>query len=178
MASFLYSAKERRYSDPFSPASSSPMSLGSDSPLPSPTSPRHCSSQPRYANIYEERLRPLAVASPAYDPRPLPAPTHAPHHDPRLQDAFNLALKAGDQPALHALLSASSERIDINQHNAEGQTPLQVACLQGQLAVVQVLVRHGADPGRTSRDGWSTLHMAAFSGHSDITQYMLLCSRR
>ena len=132
----------------------------------------------RYSNVYEERLRPLAPSSPMEEVRPMPRATHTKSHDPRLQDTFHNAVKNGDYQQLHSLLLASSERIDINGFNSEGQTPLQQACLSGQLALVQLMVRHGADPSRTSRDGWSTLHMAAFSGHSDITQFMLLCNRR
>ena len=131
----------------------------------------------RYSNIYEERLRPLAPSSPLEEVRPMPRATHTKSHDPRLQDTFHNAVKNGDYQQLHSLLLASSERIDINGFNSEGQTPLQQARLSGQLALVQLMVRHGADPSRTSRDGWSTLHMAAFSGHSDITQFMLLCNR-
>merc|ERR1712233_6615 len=179
MASFLFSTEVNSSLAPYSPASSaSPMSLGSDSPISCPSSPRHFSSQqPRYSNIYEERLRPLAPSSPLEEVRPMPRATHTKSHDPRLQDTLHNAVKNGDYQQLHSLLLASSERIDINGFNSEGQTPLQQACLSGQLALVQLMVRHGADPSRTSRDGWSTLHMAAFSGHSDITQFMLLCNR-
>ena len=95
----------------------------------------------RYSNVYEERLRPLAPSSPLEDLRPMPRATHTKSHDPRLQDTFHNALKNGDYQQLNSLLLASSERIDINQHNSEGQTPLQQACLSGQLALVQLMVR-------------------------------------
>ena len=79
---------------------------------------------------------------------------------------------------MKAILDVSSESIDINLINEEGNTPLQTATLVGSLDIVRLLIRFGADPGVTSRDGWSTLHIAAYSGHSEITQYIMINSRR
>ena len=76
------------------------------------------------------------------------------------------------------MLSRHGEEIDVNQINEEGNTPLQTAALGGSLEVVRLLVRAGADPGMASRDGWSTLHIAAYSGHAEITQYIMVNTRR
>ena len=40
------------------------------------------------------------------------------------------------------------------------------------------MIRFGADPNLTNRDGWTTLHISAYSGHSEITQYIMINTRR
>jgi len=179
MASFMFESDTELA--PFSPASSvSLMSVGSDpSPVPSPASPYtpdHSQNYPRYQNIYEERLQPLKTSQ--SEVRPMPHPTHQASYNPILQDRFNNALNNGNLRELQDLLDTRSDSIDINMFNSEGSTPIQQACMSGQLELVQLMIRYGADPNLSSRDGWSTLHMAAFSGHSEITQYILICSKR
>jgi len=196
MASFMF---EEDCLPPYSPASS--MSVGSDpSPLPSPwggnrsqtSSPAPSPSAspnsyqrspdqqnfPRYRNIYEERLQPLQPSQTPEMNRPLPRPTHTSQVDPKVQARLHSALNKSDYQELQNILRNSSDSLDINEYNTEGQTPLQVACLSGQLSLVQLVMSHGGDPSMTSRDGWNTLHMAAYSGQSDIFQYILLCSKR
>jgi ankyrin repeat protein len=41
-----------------------------------------------------------------------------------------------------------------------------------------VLVRFGADSRLTTREGFSALHIAAFSGHSDILLYIMSLKHR
>ena len=188
---------------PFSPASSvSLMSVGSEpSPSPSPTSSDRC---PRYRaaaaqlgvascvhplavhklyfrfnNIYEERLLPLlpSVTESQVRTKAVPRPTHVTSLDPALQHRFEECVRRCWDRELEQLLASpdTRARIDINQLSAEsGHTPLQAAALRGELGVVRVLVRHGADPGLASRDGWSTLHLAAYSGHPEVAQFLLL----
>eukprot|EP00092_Neocalanus_flemingeri_P018981 GFUD01020566.1.p1 GENE.GFUD01020566.1~~GFUD01020566.1.p1 ORF type:complete len:179 (+),score=56.09 GFUD01020566.1:185-721(+) len=178
MASFMFESDTELA--PFSPASSvSLMSVGSDaSPVPSPASPHTPDTQPypRYQNIYEERLQPLQPSK--TEARPMPTPTHQARFNSTLQARFENAVQNCDYRELQDLLLTRSIDIDINQYNSEGQTPIQQACMSGQLEIVQLMIRYGADPTMTSRDGWSTLHMAAFSGHSEIMQYIMICSKR
>merc|ERR1712018_415591 len=63
--------------------------------------------------------------------------------------------------------------IDINRYNEEGQTPLQRCCLEGNLALAKLLVEFGAKPNITTRDGFTTLHIAAFSGHSQMLFFIM-----
>jgi len=165
---------------PFSPASSvSLMSVGSDpSPSPSPTSPGGISG-PRYNNIYEERLLPLlpSVTEPNRNTKPIPHATHK-HFNKNKQAKFDNALRNCDFTELQDLLSCHSEDIDVNLINEDGNTPVQAAAISGNLDIVRLLIRCGADPSLTSRDGWSTLHLAAYSGHTEITQYIMINSRR
>ena len=100
------------------------------------------------------------------------------NYNKNIQSRFEDALKNCDYTEVKAILDVSSESIDINLINEEGNTPLQTATLVGSLDIVRLLIRFGADPGVTSRDGWSTLHIAAYSGHSEITQYIMINSRR
>lgn len=93
-----------------------------------------------------------------------------------LQVELEAAVRAGNCPAARALLSRPGS-VDINRLSKEGVTPVQAAALAGSLPLVRLLLGAGADPNLRSRDGWSTLHMAAYSGHPEITQH-LLCSRR
>jgi len=179
MASFMFDTDTEVA--PFSPASSvSLMSVGSDpSPIPSPSSPHthdHSQHYPRYQNIYEERLQPLASA--VSETRPMPQPTHQVSYNPSVQARFNNAILNKDQRELQDLLHNSSDCIDINKYNSDGQTPIQQACMTGELELVQLMIRYGADPNMRSRDGWATLHLASFYGNSEILQYIILCSKR
>jgi len=108
----------------------------------------------------------------------MPQATHQASYNPILQDKFNNALQNCDYSELEDLLSSSSESIDINQFTTDGMTPIQhVAVMSGQLAMVQLMIRFGADPNMTNRDGWSTLHLVAYSGNQEITQYILTFSK-
>lgn len=108
----------------------------------------------------------------------MPQPTHQVSYNPSLQARFNNALQNQDYRELQDLLDTSSDHIDINKYNQDGQTPIQQACISGQLAMVQLMIRYGADPNMRSRDGWATLHLASFYGNSEILQYIILCSKR
>jgi len=107
----------------------------------------------------------------------MPQATHQASYNPTKQAQFNNALQNCDYRELEDLLSNSSESIDINQFTSDGMTPIQQAALSGQLEMVQLMIRFGADPNMTNRDGWNTLHLVAYSGNQEITQYILTFSR-
>ena len=110
--------------------------------------------------------------------KPYPNATHTKNYNKNIQSKFEIALKNCDYRELQDLLSCYSDDIDINLIDEEGNTPLQTATLTGNLDIVRLMIRFGADPSRTNRDGWSTLHIAAYSGHSEIPQYIMINSRR
>lgn len=56
--------------------------------------------------------------------------------------ALHEAAKAGDAPALAALLAAGSAP---DPRNSKGQTPLHIACEKGQLECARILLAAGAD---------------------------------
>ncbi|NXR67907.1 NARPA protein, partial [Rhadina sibilatrix] len=55
----------------------------------------------------------------------------------------------------------------------EGQTALHQSVIDGNLELVKLLVKFGADIRLANRDGWSALHIAAFGGHQDIVLYLI-----
>lgn len=70
-------------------------------------------------------------------------------------------------------LTNHSASINLNRYNDEGQTPLQRCCLEGNLPLAKLLVKFGAKSKITTRDGFTTLHVAAFSGHSQMLFYIM-----
>ena len=54
---------------------------------------------------------------------------------------------------------------DINQRNKRGHTPLFVAVNGGHFFVVQLLLKHGADPFITASDTRTALFAAAANTH-------------
>lgn len=51
--------------------------------------------------------------------------------------------------------------------------PLHVAAKWGQLKIVELLVKYGANVAAVTRDGLSALHCAARSGHDHVVNYLL-----
>ena len=137
----------------------------------------------RFRNVYEERLQPLFTARTESvhnaNHRPMPTPTHVSGYDAALQARFNAAVQESSYRDLEELLRSYAHRINVNEYDlASGQTPMQKFCVAGDLNLIQLLVRYGADSRLCSRDGWSTLHMAAWSGRPEVIMYVLDCSKR
>ena len=57
--------------------------------------------------------------------------------------------------------------------NTQQTTPLEEAAASGNLPVVELLIRYGADPNYRDRDGWSAIHWAAEEGHQEIVRFLL-----
>ena len=134
----------------------------------------------RFKNIYEERLEPLySVRTEPSLVRPVPKTTHRLEYDPEKQRKFDRLVEQRDLAGLETLLRHSSHDINLNQFDTVGQTPLQRFCASGDLNLVQLMVRYGADTQLCSRDGWSTLHYASYSGVREVLLYVLrYCPRR
>lgn len=58
----------------------------------------------------------------------------------------------------------------VDAPNRRGETALMIAALHGQLDVVQLLVKRGAE---VNRPGWGPLHYAATNGHAAVARYLL-----
>jgi ankyrin repeat protein len=105
--------------------------------------------------------------------------THGPADDvsPQLaaqyQRVLRQAVRSGDCLGLRRLLEARQGRINVNALDAEGQTALHETCQLGNLELVKLLVRFGADVQLANRDGWSAVHIAAFGGHTDILLFLM-----
>lgn len=82
-----------------------------------------------------------------------------------------LALQLESDRVFFALLQ--SPQIDVNAHNARGETPLMLAAIKGNLPAVQALLARGAD---VNQPGWAPLHYAASGGtpqHAQIVALLL-----
>lgn len=67
-----------------------------------------------------------------------------------------------------ALLDAP--QIDLNALNVQGESPLMLAALKGQLDLVEKMLKKGADVNKT---GWTPLHYAASSSHLPVIRLLL-----
>ncbi len=83
------------------------------------------------------------------------------------------AIDNGDSHTLQRILEERQGKINVNTFNTEGQTALHICCSYGNLELVKLLVKFGADIRLANRDGWSPYHIAAFSGHRDIVLYLI-----
>ena len=86
---------------------------------------------------------------------------------------FNQAVVEGDVAKVRFLLKYGGKQIAINEKNKYGLTPLQQSCLEGNLALVMLLLDHGANIEGKDNNGWSPLHFAIVSGHCNITSLLI-----
>ncbi|KAL0965847.1 hypothetical protein UPYG_G00286530 [Umbra pygmaea] len=87
---------------------------------------------------------------------------------------FQEAVKKGNTKELHSLLQNMTNcEFNVNSFGPEGQTALHQSVIDGNLELVKLLVKFGADIRLANREGWSALHIAAFGGHQDIVLYLI-----
>jgi ankyrin repeat protein len=72
------------------------------------------------------------------------------------ETALTMALRLGSQRVIRALMA--DRRLDVNQANGAGETPLMLAALKGQQEWVRRLLLRGA---YVNHPGWTPLHYAA-----------------
>lgn len=63
-----------------------------------------------------------------------------------------------------------SPRLNPNELNASGESPLMLAALKGNLPIAERLIALGA---RVNKPGWAPLHYAATGGHPRMIQFLL-----
>jgi ankyrin repeat protein len=54
-----------------------------------------------------------------------------------------------------------------------GTTPLHLACANGHMDAIELLLTHGANIDAIDGDEWSPLHHAADNDHYDVCKYLL-----
>ena len=94
----------------------------------------------------------------------------------KLQVEFEHLVRIGDCDRVSHFLDEHWQDVDIDGYTADeskSQTPLQMACLNSNLRLAKVLVRFGANWRLASKDGFSLLHIAAFSGNSELLNYVM-----
>ncbi len=90
------------------------------------------------------------------------------------QRVFQEAVQKGNTKELHSLLQNMTNcEFNVNSFGPEGQTALHQSVIDGNLELVKLLVKFGADIRLANREGWSALHIAAFGGHQDIVLYLI-----
>jgi uncharacterized protein len=65
---------------------------------------------------------------------------------------------------------ATDPRTILDAPNGQKETALMYAALHGDIETVKFLVRKGAE---VNREGWSPLHYASSSGHTDVIKFLL-----
>jgi ankyrin repeat protein len=68
-------------------------------------------------------------------------------------------------------------RFDPNLHHDNGYTPLAYAAMRGNLPMVELLLRHGADPAQRTKEGDTAVEVALRSHHDEIADYLRLARR-
>lgn len=134
--------------------------------------------RPKYVGtIYEAMLAPISPVTTL----PIKTIFNNPRKcDPELQADFLDLVVLGKRTKLEKFLENNSESININQYNSDGLTPLQMVAqdpgsVEAGSEVGELLVKYGADTRLTSRDGWSAVHMATFSGNTRLMMFLLSC---
>ena len=65
-----------------------------------------------------------------------------------------------------------------SDRDLEGRTPLHIAAWQGHTAMVELLLRHGADVNATDREQRTPLQSAAWQGHENVVWLLLKAGAR
>jgi ankyrin repeat protein len=143
------------------------------SPPPSPSPPPHTDHPHHKGTIYESLLAPLSPST------TLPIPTNifpSNSSDSKLQSQLNILISKEDPEELDMFLTKNLEQVDINHYSQKGDTALQRVCQDSgssSLKIAKVLVKHGADPKLTNKDGWSPVHVASTAGDSRLLLFLL-----
>ncbi len=84
------------------------------------------------------------------------------------QHGLYLALREGSYKAAKALIEIPQTNVDAI--NEVGETPLMIAVLKGQTALVAALLAKDAD---VNKEGWTPLHYAATAGNTELISLLL-----
>jgi ankyrin repeat protein len=87
--------------------------------------------------------------------------------------AVHYAAKWGIEDMMAFLLTKGAQ---ANIRDGDGMTPIMLACFEGHLGVVKMLVQHMGVQGLNDRNakGWTALHWASAGGHEKVARFLLL----
>ena len=88
--------------------------------------------------------------------------------DEKGQYGLLIALREPAPKVAATLINASN--INLNALNPQGESPLMLAALKGQLELAEKMVQKGADVNKT---GWTPLHYAASTGQVKMIALLL-----
>jgi len=66
---------------------------------------------------------------------------------------------------------------DPNMHHDNGYTPLAYAAMRGSLPMIELLLRNGADPQLTTREGDTPVELALRFGHAEVADGLKVARR-
>ena len=94
------------------------------------------------------------------------------YQDDQGETALHVATRFGHDQCAKALLDgALDQRADTElAEHTYSWTPLFIACVDGNLGVVELLIMAGADLERCDSSGWTAKEHAALRGHIDIAR--------
>ncbi len=88
--------------------------------------------------------------------------------DPKGLHGLILALREPSPRTLEVLLA--TPKLNVESRTPQDESPLMLAALQGNLALVRRLIALDAD---VNKPGWAPLHYAATNGHVDVMRLLL-----
>jgi ankyrin repeat protein len=88
--------------------------------------------------------------------------------DPSGLPGLLVAVSAKSLNAAGVLVAWPSTQVEVR--NSADESPLMLASLQGELALVKALIARGAD---VNKPGWAPLHYAATNGQLEVMQLLL-----
>ncbi|MFT3721227.1 ankyrin repeat domain-containing protein [Pseudorhodoferax sp.] len=88
--------------------------------------------------------------------------------DPNGQHGLYLAMRNPSPKVAQVLVDFKGT--EVESLNKEGESPLMIAALKGNLDWCRTLIAHGAAVNKT---GWTPLHYAATNGHLDVIRLLL-----
>jgi len=91
------------------------------------------------------------------------------YRDQQDETALHIAARFGYSECAEILLKAPGVNPEIAEKTF-GWTPLFIACVDGHLPVVELLIAAGADPSKSDASGWTPQEHAALRGHIDIAR--------
>ncbi|KIL00241.1 hypothetical protein PAXRUDRAFT_130311 [Paxillus rubicundulus Ve08.2h10] len=86
--------------------------------------------------------------------------------DTEAQTLHTLAIQGDATKVIQYL--ARNPLLDVNQRDEFGYTALHLACDRGNLSMVEVLIKHGADPLMKDPDDLTVAELAQIAGHGEI----------
>ena len=94
------------------------------------------------------------------------------HQDDQGETALHVAARFGNlESALILMKGNEDQRADMEvTENSFGWTPLHVACVDGHLAIVKLLIEAGIDLERVDDSGWTAKEHASLRGHIEIAK--------
>ena len=86
------------------------------------------------------------------------------------QKLLCVAARCHSEEAIRLLLTSDVHMDEVEEFS--GRQALCVACINGDLSIVKLLVSAGADVKKTDSTGWTASEHAAYRGHMNIVEYL------